>query len=64
MPYSQLLSAAWGYIEGFRGSELVRSHIRNIRHKFIAAGLPGGVIQTTRGKGARISLSSPDPPAA
>jgi len=61
VPYSRLLSGAWGYIDSFHGGELVRAHLRNIRHKFMTAGLPSTLIQTVRGHGARIAIPDEAP---
>lgn len=63
VPYSRLVTGGWGHIDRFQGNELVRSHLRNIRHKFVAAGLPASVIETIRGHGARIALPESEPAA-
>jgi DNA-binding response OmpR family regulator len=61
VPYAKLVKNAWGYADDLKGSELVRAHLRNIRRKLAAAGIPKTLVESVRGRGARIFL--PEDPA-
>lgn len=46
--FSDLLAHVWQYPEGTAGVELIRAHVRNLRAKLRAAGMPVDLICTHR----------------
>lgn len=49
----QLLKAVWNWSES-PGSECVRSHVKNLRAKLVAAGAPPDLVETVYGVGFRL----------
>ncbi len=52
-----LLDRLWSF-EDIRGEEVVRAHIKRLRHKLIAVGAPKDLIQTVYGLGYRLKEHS------
>lgn len=56
--HQQIAASVWGEIGPQRVGVLIHAHLRNIRIKFRAAGIPDQVLHSGRGIGLRLSVNA------
>jgi len=58
LSYQQIAGSIWGKCGPPRVEVLIRAHLRNIRLKLRAAGIPEQLLQTARGIGLRLAVGA------